>query len=184
MDDAEKTHSELPPEVGMDDIKELVRLLGQVVSNASLYGAQHKVVKQSLETAHMVLDLILEHCGTLTLNTTEDDLLVDGRQVDQSNPLVASFVRQLQVLELGGFTLTKGLSIDELGKLLELISMHPDKLKEQGSFGDILKSHGITSVQARAVVYKRITDEDVVIAKGDLVDKTGGAGDGAGGGGR
>lgn len=163
-------------------VHEVIRLMGQIVNNAKLYGPDHKVTQQSLETGYKFLAGVLASCQAISLTISDGVLLTDGRPVDTKNPLVAAFAKQLLSLDSAGFSLMEGMSFDDFVHLMQLLGIHPDKLKAMGKFGDVLAGSNIQGIQARKVSYQRVTEEEVVINKDKLENALsgGGAGDGAG----
>ena len=162
-------------------VQEVIRLMGQIVNNAKLYGPDHKVTQQSLETGYKFLTGVLATCQAISLTISDGILLTDGRPIDTKNPLVAAFAKQLISLDSAGFSLLEGMTFEDYVHLMQLLGIHPDKLKAMGKFGDVLAQSNIQGIQARKVSYQRVTEEEVVVSKGKLEEALGGgSGEGSG----
>lgn len=163
----------------MPAVQALIRTFGQIVNNINLYSVRHKVTITSLQQAYRDLCRLLETTERIDLTLTEDSLLADGRRLDEKNPLIGAFIKQLREIDAAGFSLDRGMAWEEFAKLMQLLSMHPDKLKEMGSFSQAVSQVNLKHVKARTVTYQIVTEEDVVMKRGN-VDGTTGAGEGEG----
>jgi len=181
MSDAEETIPGGHTPASMQHVHEVIRLMGQIVNNAKLYGPDHKVTQASLETGFKFLSGVLATCQAISLTVSDGVLLSDGRPIDTKNPLVAAFAKQLISLDAAGFSLLQGMSYEDFIRLMQLVGTHPDKIKAMGGkFGDVLAQSNIQGIQARKVTYQRVTEEEVVVSKGKLEEALGGSGDGTG----
>lgn len=178
---AEATQPGEPQLADMGAVLELVRHLGQIMSNTSLYGPQHKVTQQAINKGFEFLSGFFQKWERISFTLAENSLLADGRQVEMKSNLLAALLKQLSAIEVGSFSLNRGMSIEDFTKLMELLNTHPEKMKAMGSFSSALAQSGVSShVQAKSVVYQLVTEEDVVVNKGELETALSGAG-GAGG---
>lgn len=155
---------------------ELARAMGQAINNMYLYSPAHKVVRQSLDKCFELVNKLLESRDSLIFSVMDKNVLVDGQELDAKNPLVASFVKQLVALEVAGFSLVRGMSREEFEKLMELLNSRPEKIKEAGSFSKAVASVGLGHVQAKTVTYQMVTEEDIVVRKGELEQALAGSG--------
>jgi len=146
-------------------INEVLRSLGQIVNNMKLYGPQHKVVTQAISSTFRMLEVALNRAESINLSLADDRLLADGRDVDNVNPLIVSLTKQLMNIGATGFSLDKGMSEEEFRKLVGLITTHPDKIKEKGSFSQLVADTGLDHVTARTATYQLVTEEEVVVSR-------------------
>ena len=154
--------------VDMQSIQSLLRGFALVVSNINFYGQKHNVTRKSVENAYQLLMKFFERFERVNLSLAEGTLVADGQPVEIKNPLLDGLAKQLAAIEVGGFSLVRGMTWEEFWKLMMLISTHPDKVKEMGSFSDAVTQMGLEDVQAKRVVYQRVTEEEVVVKKDDL----------------
>jgi hypothetical protein len=170
-----------PQLADMGAVFELVRHMGQIMSNTSLYGAQHKVTQQAISKGFEFLNGFLSKWERVSFSVADNSLLAEGRQVDMKNPLMAAFLKQLTAIEVGSFSLARGMAIEDFTKLMALLNTHPEKMKAMGSFSDALAQSGVSHVQAKSMIYQLVTEEDVVVNKGELEQALSGEGAGDGG---
>jgi hypothetical protein len=147
------------------EIAELLKLMGQVVNNAALYSPEHKLTVQSFEKSYECLVKVLELVPRLNLSMADANLLVDGKAPGVSNPFINVLAAKLDQLEIAGFSLLKGMSLEEFGKLMELLIT--TKSVEGTGFADLLSESGMEHVYAEKVKYQRVSDGDMVVDKGE-----------------
>ncbi len=164
----------------LNEVELMFRTMGQIANNANLYSINHKVTQHAVDTGYNQLLKILEKCESVGISVSEGNLLADGRTVSLANPLVVSLNKRLQALEAGGFALSRGITRDEFIGLMELITTPPEKVKEAGSFTEVLTRAGVQHIQARRVIYQAVTEEDIIVNRGELEQALGGTGAGEG----
>ena len=163
-------------------VENLIRSMGLVVNNQLLYGPQHRMTLFAADQAFTALNQLFAKIEKVNLTVADKSLLADGRQVDPKNPLIASFVKQLVTsarpfrgpAQAGGFTLARGMPKEEFDKLISLLTTHPDKIKQMGNFSKAVAASSLQFIQAKAVTYQRVTDEEVVVKKEDVGVGSGG----------
>ena len=165
-----------PQLADMSAVLELVRHLGQIMSNSALYGAQHKVTQQAIGKGFEFLNGFLSKWERVSFNIADNSLLADGRQVEMKTALLAALLKQLSAIEVGSFSLARGMTIEDFSKLMALLNTHPEKMKAMGSFSEALARSGVSHVQAKSMVYQLVSEEDVIVNKGELEQALAGAG--------
>lgn len=101
------------------------------MNNTKLYGPQHKIVVQTMNSAFKMLEVALNEAETVNLSLADNELLADGRDVDNVNPLVVSLAKQLADIGATGFALDKGMNQEEFEKLVGLIELFHHSLISQ-----------------------------------------------------
>ncbi|MFO7869931.1 MAG: histidine kinase dimerization/phospho-acceptor domain-containing protein [Kiritimatiellia bacterium] len=165
MPDANKEQAGEPVSEGLAEGPEIVRSMGLVFNNTSLYGADHSVTAQSMKDSYGIVSKALENCDEIAFNLTEEGLLVNGGSVELKNPLMKAFVNRLHVMGLNSFAITKGITEDKFEELVNILNTKPDQLKQSGGFAATVKQAGLDNVRAKTVVYKQITEDEVVVSK-------------------
>jgi hypothetical protein len=158
------------PEEGLSaaalrEIAEFLKLMGMVVNNAALYSADHKLTIQAFEKCFEKLGVVLEVVPRLNLSMVDGGLLVDGKAPGVSNPFINVLAAKLDQLSISGFSLLKGMAIEEFGKLMDILVTA--KPVEDGGFADVLAESGLEHVHAEKVKYERVREGDVVLDKGE-----------------
>jgi len=163
----QKKDQQEKPLADITGVNELLRSLGQIVNGVKLYGPQHKVVMQQMDSTHKLLAMLLAECEDLNLSIADEELLADGRGVDTTNPLIAAFEKQLIDLDAAGFSLTSGMTKEEFDKLIEVLTTHPDQIKAAGGFAELMAGSGMEHVKARVATYQLVTEEEEVVSRDD-----------------
>ena len=155
---------------GIPEADDLVRSMGLVFNNTFLYGSAHGVTKKAVEESFGFLTRILEQCEEIVFNTTDDGLLVNGRQIELKNPLMHTFLTHLAELEISSFSLTRGMSEIKFNDLIEVLNAKPEELQTLGGFAEVVATVGLENVRASKVVYKRISEDELVTSKEEFVN--------------
>ena len=143
----------------------IVRSLGAVFDNRSLYGAAHKVTIQSLEQAYELLTQTLGTEDSLLLAVNPDEFLINRQVVETRNPLMQRFVDILRAHEISTLTLSKEMTADEFVALVDLVAQDPETLASSGGASTALQEATFSHIESRKVTYVEITDDETVIKK-------------------
>jgi hypothetical protein len=162
-----------------EDILEFLRLLGQVVNTAMLYGAEHNLTVQATDRSYDYLVELLDKIDRLNLSMTEDELLADGRGVGSKNPFVNILTDKLRELEISGFTLLRHIPKEQYSKLVGILVMPPAFVGDGEGFAEALDRAQLDAVEVERVKYERVTEEETVVHK-DEAGGEDGEGDEAG----
>ena len=177
----EQTEPGAPQLADMTAVAELARHLGQILSNMALYGPQHKVSQQAIMNGYEFLGGFFAKWERVSFTVADNMLLADGRQIESKNTLMLGLIKQLSAIDVGSFSLARGVTFIDFTKLTELLNTPPEKMKAMGSFSEALSKSGVSHVQAKSVVYQLVTEEDVVVNKEELQEALSGGGEGEGG---
>lgn len=147
------------------EVVAFIRSLGQVVANAHLYSIHHPVALEALETSYESFTNVMATRETLNIAMANDQLLVDGQNVDLRSSQASTFADKLRALELGGFSMDRGISADEFVRLVSLIAA-PPTLTRSANVAEQLSGSGFEHVKAKVVRYEQVSDgEEVVTGK-------------------
>jgi len=150
----------------LKEIAEFLKVMGQVLNNASLYGADHKRTLDSFMQSFDMLEKVLMLVPRLNLSMADGSLLVDGKSTGVSNPFINVLAAKLDQLAVGGFSLLKGMSVEEYSKLMDLL-ITSKPVEDGGGFADVLSASGLDHIHAEKVKYELVRDGDVVMEKGE-----------------
>lgn len=156
----------------------LVRAVGLILSNSTVYGASHSVTKQAAEACFKLL-VDLWKTTDAVFNLTDEELLVNNTAVEQKNALIKHFVEHLEARDISNFTLRQGMSRDQFDGFVEVLTAQPAELQQLGEFSGAISAVGLSDVvSTRKVVYREVAEGEVVIEK-EKLDKLGEAADNA-----
>jgi hypothetical protein len=80
-------------------------------------------------------------------------------------PGIQILMQQMLEHDVKAFSIDKGLSLDELVGLLELLGAQSAQLEKLGGLGAFAEKAGIKNFHIKNIVFREVTDEDVVVKK-------------------
>ncbi|MBN1671620.1 MAG: hypothetical protein JXR37_11330 [Kiritimatiellae bacterium] len=166
----EKKRAERAPRI-TPEIENLMRSIGQVFSNMSLYGVAHSITRSSVDTTYELLGRVLEGVKRINISMSEGRILIDGIPLELRNSLLIMLAKRLNDLEISAFTLGHGMSREEFANLIDLLSVAPEQMREMGQFADVVAERGLQHVQAEKVMYQQVSEGTVVVDKDELAKK-------------
>lgn len=88
-------------------------------------------------------------------------------------PGIKVLMQQMLEHDVKAFSIDKGLSLDELVGLLELLGAQAAQLETLGGLGAFAEKAGIRKFHIKNIVFREVTDEDVVVKKSAVGSKGG-----------
>ncbi len=140
------------------------------IRNIRLYPSTSTSTKNALDKAFNNINIIFESMDQVAFAESEGTLLICDRPLDEKDrrsPQVTSFQDLMTSLEIKSLTLKKGLTIEELGVLLEVMSRKPNELKEGGGLQNILKDERLPHIELDQKVYVAVDKNHEVTKKGE-----------------
>lgn len=144
------------------EVVAFIRSLGQIVANAHLYSIHHPVTVEALERSYDAFTKVMEARDSINIAMANDQLLVDGKNVDLRSSQASTFADKLRALELGGFSMDKGISADEFVRLVSLLAA-PATVAMASNVVEQLSGSGFEHVKAKVVRYEQISDGEEVV---------------------
>jgi thioredoxin reductase len=151
---------QLPPAPA--DVVDLIRSIGQAMTNSNLYSIRHPVTASAIEHAYERFVPLMEQCGSITFALFEDHLTVNGELVDTNNHLAAKFAERMRSLGIEGFTAEKETTPDEF---VRLVLFFASNAMADGSKGPAALSTecGFDHVKSKTVRYEQVLDGQAVV---------------------
>jgi hypothetical protein len=150
-----------------EEAQDIIRALGLVFTNSTLYSPSHSVTKQALDQCYAIISTVLQNSGELQIAISDENLMLNGEMVDLANPLMKMVVTNLAALEIGSFSITKEISEEKFHQLIDVLNSKPEDLKQFGGFGEAIKSFDLSSVKATKITVLQVTEHEEVVSKGD-----------------
>ena len=161
---------------------EIVRSMAIIFSNYFVYGQKHQVTKNSLKQCFDLIQVRLKVAEEINFNVIEDRFLIDVSEAEMKGAVLQKFQNQFGHLGVSGFSIQRGMDLDEFTLLLEIISSKAEQVKAGGGFAQLINSRGLGHTRARVVTYQAIEEGQEVTSKGDGDGPGDGTGSGSGGG--
>jgi len=123
------------PRLEVENIGELLKELCITRSNLNLYSFDHSVARQSLKDTLQAITRLLERREQISLNITKTALLFEGLAVEERNPMVGTFARDLRELRVNGFSFKQGITLKELAVFFKLLTLKKAEVERLGGPG-------------------------------------------------
>lgn len=167
------------PPIDMTYANEIIRSMAIIFSNYFVYGQKHQVTRNSLKQCFEMIQARLKNADEINFNVVEDKFLIDGNEIEMKGAVLNKFQNQFGRLGVSGFSIQRGMDLDEFSLLLEIISSKAEQVKAGGGFVQLINSRGLGHARARVVTYQAIEEGQEVVTKGEGAGPGGGAGDSA-----
>lgn len=154
--------------INSDEAGEVVRALGTIFSNSFLYGDKHSVTVKAIKDSFAILQVVFGRGVDLAFSIADEELIVNSMTLELKNPLMKTFASRLKDLEVSSFTISSGLKWDDFQKLVVVFNMKGADIAAQGGFPAVVAAQGISGITTKSVIYKAVTEDEVVVNKDDL----------------
>jgi HEAT repeat protein len=124
----------------------VVRRLNAAVKSRRLYAAGHPLRAQTVSAFLTAIVSFHERYGGLVLETHRDGLILEGRPFEGGES-IDSLALELYSIGVWQLVLLPGLTEPELEKLLDVVTMEPDAILQQGGLTGLLVKQGIDRVR-------------------------------------
>jgi hypothetical protein len=158
-----QTAAPAAPSAASADTTAFIRSLGQVVANSHLYGIRHPVTIDAMERSYESFTKAMTGRDSVGIALANDQLLVDGQVVDLRSSQASTFADKLRALELGGFSMDKGISPDEFVRLVSLLAA-PAVVGRSSDVAQQMSGAGFEHVKAKAVRYAQVSDGEEIVS--------------------
>ena len=91
--------------------------------SVGLYPPDHYIIKGTINRAFGLLERLFELRSSITLGVAKDTLVIDEYSLDRKNPVFSEFARSIHTKNIAAIIFHKGLTVEELFSLHELIVM-------------------------------------------------------------
>ena len=160
----------LTPLTAPPEVIEFLRLLGQLVSTATVYTFEHKMVQQALDEVTAASGPLLTAREKLTLNAMAGALLADGLPVTTRNSLILGLATKLENSRFANLAFFRGATREDLARLAHVLGM-PSAASKPALLG---LRNPASLVRVESSSYQRVGENEVVLKKDDLAGRTAG----------
>jgi hypothetical protein len=161
------TDSALPMKDDQAQLEEMIRAMGLVLNNASVYGQSHKVTQRAMTQAYAATKRVVETADQALLGLVEGKLVANGAEIGLRNSLCRSLYQSLSGLGIDSLLISRKVDEPQFGRLFFVLAQPPGALHEAGGIATVLASEGVTDIQLTRVSYQQVAEGEVVTAKGE-----------------
>jgi diguanylate cyclase (GGDEF)-like protein len=136
----------------------VLRTLMSAVRNIQLYPPESKTIADSLRDVHEALEVVLDHNEQLHLSQAQRLLLANGQRLDVTrfHMLATTFLKLLTRLELQGIVFRRGVTREEIRRLLMALGTLKPETIDQGFWRSFALEEGLETIELRQVRYSRL----------------------------
>jgi hypothetical protein len=151
--------------------------MGSIFSNASIYGPTHQVTLSAFKACLSQMHKRLEENPDILFTLVEDHLLVDNNEIESKGPGQRVLINQLTRLGVNGFSLLRGLTLEEFANFVEIMSGKAEIVMAQGGLAQLLERKGVVHIRAKQIVFKAVAEDEAVVTKDRVSDQPAGTTD-------
>jgi hypothetical protein len=152
--------------LGAVDVQALAQGLGLLVHNTvhrHWFSAtdQH----ESVAAFYALFVGCLTRTDEVVFRTAGGMLTVNGEAPKEMDRAMTTLVEQFQALRVGNVALRRGVTIDELERFVGVLATPAANVGEGDDFSAALAAQGVSHVGFRTVMYRELSDDDVVVSR-------------------
>jgi hypothetical protein len=107
----------------------------------------------------------LTRTDEVVFRTAGGMLTVNGEAPKEMDRAMTTLVEQFQALRVGNVALRRGVTIDELERFVGVLATPAANVGEGDDFSAALAAQGVSHVGFRTVMYRELSDDDVVVSR-------------------
>lgn len=163
----EKISSTVPlDEETFQQASDYLRYLRAAITNFQLYPAGSKMRVESVQSAFGQLQTILDKVKSLTFSEANENLLIEGKELEakeQKKASVASFVTLMVERGVKSLTFSQGLTEDEFSKFLEALNMRPEDIKSEGGLTKVIDKNNLPHISVNERIYVALGEQPAAV---------------------
>ncbi|MDX9866473.1 MAG: hypothetical protein RBT78_00980 [Kiritimatiellia bacterium] len=137
----------------------LIRALGLLISQASVYGPSHKVTQNAARSVFTELEQAVRAYGVIEIALNERQLLVNGSSDGITEAAGKNLSERMTLHKIGGLLFQAPAVLDEFLTCVTLLGTPPAALAAENGFEGAVRKAGLRSVQVVTVAFQRVAGE-------------------------
>ncbi|MDD1617825.1 MAG: hypothetical protein LUQ28_15430 [Methylococcaceae bacterium] len=118
------------------------------------YPPGHPMIASAAEKLLALLEKVLELRREVTLGIARDTLLLDGKQLDPTNPVYRDFAVNLFNARVASLTIQGGATAQEVRQFFEVLSYPRERIASAGGLQALLTATGVQGFRAQEIDYR------------------------------
>ncbi len=149
-------YNTIPPQTAIS----LLRSLGMLFQQASMYGMGHNVTALAIREAFAQLESALAMYSSIEMAEADEAFLINGTPVDSKDPAVHNFISRIGIHKLGGVVFAPETNDEEFMIFTKLISSSAISLAQLGGLKNALENAGLRYISSTTSEYKRVAESE------------------------
>lgn len=125
------------------------------------YPPGHPMIAAAAEKLLALLPKLLEFRNEVTIGIARNTLMIEGQQLDASNPVFRDLATTLFDSKVASLTVRRNVTSDEVRRFFELLRYPPERIADAGGLERLLSSSGISGIQAQGIDYRNFHATEV-----------------------
>jgi CRP-like cAMP-binding protein len=152
---------------------EAIVVLNAALTNIRLYPPSSAMIVNSVDSAHSILQSVLEEEDSIVFAESDKSLIISGQALDekeQKKPQVAAFIQLMVNLGIKSIEFEKGLDKPDIIGFLEVVSKKPDDLRKQGGIQKVMSAKQTKHITLDQKLYVAMDKDQRIVPAGDTKD--------------
>ena len=142
----------------MSDFLGIVQAFQLAIKATLMYTTNHPRTQAALTTLSEQLDRWLASTPNLHIAAYESKIFLDGAPFEGTHVHLAALARQFNDRKIAGFIFQRGVTLEELEGVIELLILKPAKIEEAGGPGAFIEKKNMAHVRLSQTQYKEVRD--------------------------
>jgi putative nucleotidyltransferase with HDIG domain len=138
-----------------EDIKKVETALTHMsgaIKGRGLYPPGHPAVLAPVGKAHQLLQAVLKVKSPVLLGVVDETLVLEGKALYEASQPVADVTARLLERRIGGVVIKRGVTLNELLALLDVLAQEPDALEAAGGPAEALAGRSVEHIEAKSII--------------------------------
>jgi len=150
------------------------------VKQTRLYSAAHPAVRESMRIAYLEFEVLFTKQEAITIGFAGDKCVLDGRVIDPRSMKAADFIKLCRKFGIESFVFSKGLTLGEFQKFLDIMSVRPKEVEDKGGFKKIFETIDFEHIKTVSARFEMVQEGEKVAKETEIGGGSSGDGEGSG----
>lgn len=155
----------LDPAAAYNLAETMADILNNTIHN---YWLSPRDAKTAIADCFKNLQQILTRVNAVAFRIFDGSLIVNGDPVHEKTHNIEVFVDHLESIQIDNFTFTSDIDLENFINFLEIIEAHKDEIDQLEGFATCLQRFKIKGVETKKLIFKEISDDEIIVDKDDL----------------
>lgn len=157
---------------------EWAKTVGTIINNTHRgYWLSKSDTEHGFDESFERLEQVLQSLPQVTLSVFKESLQINEETAPDSHPMLQVLTEHLVHCEITDFSISRGMTRQDYGRFLDILSMKPLEIGIKGGFVKLVTDAQLPCVRVLKVVYKRVAENETVVSQDTLKAASAGLGE-------
>jgi HD-GYP domain-containing protein (c-di-GMP phosphodiesterase class II) len=145
-------------------VERLIRIMVSAEHVRGLYGEEHKITKETMDTLYSVLEDILKDKNEITIGIVGNEIAFEDEPFYEMSKQIRGFIDHLKKIKAEKFSFSKGIDKRELSDFIAILTEKPEAFEKGDGLERAFIASNIRNIAFGKVGFKKgepVTPEDV-----------------------